>query len=190
MSTAGGVAFAAALTVAVAQEPAVTLRLSHGYAASHPLHTALMEWAASVVQGSKDTIAIRVHPDQQLGKAFDHYDMARTGAVDIALATPGLQIGRFPLIAAGELPLLIANAIGGSAALDAWYRAHAVQEMPDVKFCLAFVHDPGTIHAVKRKIAAPADIRGAKIRTAQNTIAAFVTLLGGSTVLLEARGLL
>ena len=179
---AAGFALAAALTTTAAQEQTLALKLSHGFPASHPLHAAVTQWAASLAQESKGTIAVAVHPDAQLGKTFDHYDMARTGAADIALAHPGLQIGRFPVIAAGELPLLFANAIGGSAALDAWYRAYAVPEMPEVKFCLAFVHDPGTIHAVKRKIETPADIRGAKIRTAQNTIAAFVTLLGGSNV--------
>ena len=34
----------------------------------------------------------------------------------------------------------------GSAALDAWYRRYAAQEMKDVRYCLAFAHDPGTFH--------------------------------------------
>ena len=180
--TAGGVALAAALTATAAQEQTVALKLSHGFAPTHPLHAAVTEWATSVGQESKGTIAVQVHPEQQLGKAFDQYDLARSGAADIAIAHPGLQIGRFPAIAAGELPLLIANATSGSAALDAWYRASAVAEMPDVRFCLAFVHDPGTLHTANRKVEGPADIRDMKIRTTQNTLAAFVTLLGGRNV--------
>ena len=61
-------------------------------------------------------------PAQQLGKAFDHYDMARDGIADIAYVNPGYAPGRFPIIGAGELPFLLANAKEGSAALDAWYR--------------------------------------------------------------------
>jgi TRAP-type C4-dicarboxylate transport system substrate-binding protein len=175
-------ALAAMLRAAAAQEQAVELKLSHGFPPTHPLHTSVSEWAASVAQASKGTVAVRIHPDQRLGKAFDHYDMVRTGAADIALATPGLQIGRFPLIAAAELPLAFANGTGGSAALDAWYRGHAVQEMPDVRFCLAFVHDPGTLHAVKQMVETPIDLRGVKVRTMQNTMAAFITLLGGRNV--------
>ena len=71
--------------------------------------------------------------------------MARDGIADLTYINPGYQPGRFPIIAAGELPFLMANAKGGSQALDAWYRKYAAKEMKDVKFCLAFVHDPGTV---------------------------------------------
>ena len=39
---------------------------------------------------------------------------------------------------------------GGTAAIDAWYKQYAAQEMKDVKVCFAFVHDPGTFHARKK----------------------------------------
>src|SRR5262249_1881742 len=93
----------------------------------------------------------------------------------------GYQPGRFPIIAAGELPFLLADAKGGSAALDVWYRKYAGQEMKDVKFCLGFTHDPGSFHANK-KIVVPGDRKGMKIRPADATIAEFVTLLGGTNV--------
>jgi TRAP-type transport system periplasmic protein len=179
---AGGMALAAMLTAGAAQEQPIALSLSHGFPSSHPLHAAVNEWAAAVAKESKGTVAVRVYPDQQLGKTFDHYDMARTGAADVVISYPGLQIGRFPLFAAGELPLLFANAIGGTAAFDAWHRAYAVQEMPDVKYCLAFIHDPGTLHVVRRKIEIPIDMRGVKVRATQNTLTAYVKLLGGSNV--------
>ena len=51
--------------------------------------------------------------------------MARDGIADFAYVNPGYQPGRFPIIAAGEMPFLIGNAKGGTAALDAWYRAYA-----------------------------------------------------------------
>ena len=121
-------------------------------------------------------------PAQQLGKAFDHYDMARDGIADVTYINPGYQPGRFPIIGAGELPFLMANAKGGSQALDAWYRKYAAAEMKDVKFCLAFVHDPGTFHSKAKKIMVPGDIKGMKIRPAHATMASFVTQLGGTNV--------
>ena len=51
-------------------------------------------------------------PSQQLGKAFDHYDMARDGIADLTYVNPGYQPGRFPIIAAGELPFLIGERQG------------------------------------------------------------------------------
>ena len=86
------------------------------------------------------------------------------------------------MIAAGELPFLMANAKGGSQAIDAWYRKYAAKEMKDVKFCLAFVHDPGSFHSKTKKIVVPADIKGMKIRPAHATMATWVTQLGGNNV--------
>ncbi len=169
-------------TAALAQEKTFELKLSHWVPPSHPLQKALEEWGASVERDSGGTIHYKVYPSQQLGKAFDHYDMARDGIADLTYINPGYQPGRFPIIAAGELPFLMSNAKGGSVALDAWYRKYAAKEMKDVKFCLAFVHDPGAIHSVNKKVMVPADIKGMKIRPAQGTIAEFVTLLGGNNV--------
>jgi TRAP-type C4-dicarboxylate transport system substrate-binding protein len=74
------------------------------------------------------------------------------------------------------------NAKGGTQALDAWYRKYADKEMKDVKFCLAFVHDPGAFHSRAKKILVPGDIKGLKIRPAHATMATFVTMLGGTNV--------
>lgn len=167
---------------AVAQDKSFELRLSHWVPPSHPLQKALEEWGASVEKASNGTIKSKVFPAQQLGKAFDHYDMARDGIADVTYINPGYQPGRFPLIGAGELPFLMSTAKGGSQALDAWYRKYAANEMKDVKFCLAFVHDPGTFHSRAKKIMVPGDIKGMKIRPAHATIATWVTQLGGTNV--------
>ncbi len=95
-----------------------------------------------------------IFPAEQLGKAFDHYDMARDGIADFTYVNPGYQPGRFPIIAASELPFLFRDAKTGTAAVDAWYRQYAAREMKDVHFCFAFVHDPGTLHS-RRKVVLP-----------------------------------
>ncbi|HRF08678.1 MAG TPA: TRAP transporter substrate-binding protein [Xanthobacteraceae bacterium] len=166
---------------ALAQDKPVHLKMGHWVPPAHPLQKAMEEWGASVQKASNGTITFQVYPAQQLGKAPDHYDMARDGIADVTYINPGYQPGRFPIIAAGELPFLMKNGIGGSVALDKWYRKYAANEMKDVKFCLAFVHDPGALHA-KKKIETPDQIKGMKIRPAHATMASFVTLLGGTNV--------
>ncbi|HVV81274.1 MAG TPA: TRAP transporter substrate-binding protein [Pseudolabrys sp.] len=173
---------AVTIGAASAQDKTFDLKIAHWVPPSHPLQKALEDWGASVEKDSGGTIHYKVYPSQQLGKAFDHYDMARDGIADLTYVNPGYQPGRFPIIAAGELPFLFSNAKGGSQAIDAWYRKYAEREMKDVKFCLAFLHDPGTFHATKKKIMVPEDIKGMKIRPADATIAAFVTSLGGTNV--------
>ena len=75
---------------------------------SHPLQKALEDWGASVEKASGGTIKSKVFPSQQLGKAFDHYDMARDGIADMTYVNPGYQPGRFPIIGR-RLPFLIAT---------------------------------------------------------------------------------
>jgi TRAP-type C4-dicarboxylate transport system substrate-binding protein len=76
----------------------------------------------------------------------------------------------------------MSNAKGGSQAIDGWYRKYAAAEMKDVKFCLAFVHDPGAFHSKTKKILVPADLKGLKIRPAHATMATFMTQLGATNV--------
>jgi TRAP-type C4-dicarboxylate transport system substrate-binding protein len=174
-------ALIAAASPAAAQDPPVMLKLSHWVPPSHPLQKAIQDWAEDLEKESNGSITFAIFPAQQLGKAFDHYDMARDGIADFAYVNPGYQPGRFPIIAAGELPFLISDGHTGSAALDAWYRPYAAQEMKDVHYCFAFVHDPGALHSNK-KIVLPSEISGMKVRPADATIGAFVVSLGGTNV--------
>src|SRR5499427_8902469 len=170
------------VTAASAQDKTIELKLSHWVPPSHPLQKAMEDWGSSIEAASGGSIKYKVFPSQQLGKAFDHYDMARDGIADVTYISPGYQPGRFPVIDAGNLPFTVANAKGGSQALDEWYRKHAGSEMRDVKFCLGFVHDYGSFHSRTKKIVVPADIRGMKIRPAHATIATLVSSLGGTNV--------
>lgn len=177
-------ALAASLMVApaAAQDKPVHLKLSHWVPPSHPLQKALEDWGSSIQKATNGSVTFTVFPAQQLGKAFDHYDMARDGIADVTYVSPGYQPGRFPIIDAGNLPFMMSNAKGGSQALDEWYRKYAGTEMKDVKFCLAFVHDYGSFHSKTKKIMVPADINGMKIRPAHAIIATLVTQLGGTNV--------
>src|SRR5207302_187910 len=67
-------------------------------------------------------------------------------------------------------------------AVDTWYRKYAPTEMKDVKYCFSFILDPLTWHSSKKKIVVPGDIKGMKVRPSQATVAAWVTLLGGTNV--------
>jgi TRAP-type C4-dicarboxylate transport system substrate-binding protein len=175
-------AFALSLGTASAQDKTFELKLSHWVPPSHPLQKALEEWGNSVEQDSGGTIKYKIFPAQQLGKAFDHYDMARDGIADLTYVSPGYQPGRFPIFDAANLPFMMANGKGGSEALDDWYRKYAATEMKDVKFCFAFAHEPGSFHSKTKKIMVPGDIAGMKIRPAHATMASLVTSLGGTNV--------
>lgn len=173
-------------SAALAQDAPVELRFAHWLPPQHPLHVmGMTEWIESIQEASGGSIKITIYPAQQLGQAGDHYDMARDGIADISFVNPGYQPGRFPIIAAGELPFLVSNATGGSAALDAWYREYSEQEMADVKPCLVHFHSPGTFHS-REAIKVPEDVRGLNVRPAHATMAAFVSALGGQNFQVSA----
>src|SRR5690606_11476140 len=92
----------------------IELTLSHWVPGTHPLQVTGMEpWAESIKEASNGRIQINIFPASQLGAAGDHYDMARDGIVDIGFINPGYQPGRFPILAAAEIPFLFADARGG-----------------------------------------------------------------------------
>ncbi len=196
MRTGWALAMLAALGMAApaahAQNKPVNLRISLWVPPSHPLVQSVRDWAADMTKESSGSITATVFPAEQLGKAFDHYDMARDGIADVAWISPGYQPGRFPVINAPQLPFMLTDAKAGSAAVDEWYAPLAAAEMADTHFCVAFVADPGTLHT-KTRVSVPEDVRGLKVRPAQETVAQMVTALGGTNVqasIAEARDII
>ena len=166
---------------AVAQDKTVNLKVSLWVPPAHPLVPATQAWAADIEKASGGTIKVTVFPSEQLGKAFDHYDMARDGIADVTYVNPGYQPGRFPIAAAGQLPFTFSDGKKGTLALNEWYHKYAPTEMKDTKLCFAFIHDPGALHG-KKKIVLPSDLSGVKVRPAQSTIGEMVKMFGGTNV--------
>ncbi|MFV0244434.1 MAG: TRAP transporter substrate-binding protein [Qingshengfaniella sp.] len=170
---------------ATAQE--VTWAFSHWVPPASEIQlSGFVPWAESISAASDGRIQIEIFPAQQLGAAPDHYDMARDGIVDISFVNPGYQAGRFPIIAAAELPFLAANGTTASRALHDWYMQYAEQEMPEIKACLVHLHRPGTLHSTRGPIAGPRDFAGMNIRPPQATIARMISLMGASPVQVPA----
>ena len=178
-------ALAAFTLPAFSQDKTFDLKFSSWVPPSHGMHPAIKVWGDSITKATNGTVKVTLYPAQQLGKADDHYDMARDGIAELTYIARGYQAGRLPMGEGVNLPFLMTNADGGSRAIDEWYRKYHTKEMTDVKMCLAFAHDPGALHA-KKKISLPSEIRGMKIRSAHSTMADFVTSLGGTNVRVSA----
>lgn len=161
----------------------VELSFAHWLSAAHPLQVGGIEpWAKSIEEASQGRIRITIYPAQQLGAAADHYDLARDGIADIAYINTGYQPGRFPVVGASDIPFTVSDARAGSRALHEWYLDYAAAEMPDVYLCALFMHDPGTLHAKRGPLAAPADVTGMNVRPASATFGRFMNALGAASV--------
>ena len=118
---------------AFAQDKEVDLRLSLWVPPAHPLTGSAKAWADDIAKDSNGSIKITIFPSEQLGKAFDHYDMARDDIADITYVNPGYQPGRFPIIAIGQMPFTFGDARKGTAALEllvSQIRAHGDEGHP------------------------------------------------------------
>ena len=73
------------------------------------------------------------------------------------------------------------DSLKAAPALAKWYKKYAAKEMPDHYVCHVYSHEPGTFHS-KKEIKVPADVKGMKVRTANQTIAQYVTSMGGNSV--------
>ena len=177
---AGTLAFAV-VTTAHAEDKKFNLKLSYWVPPSHLLTPGYKEWGEALKQASNDTITVTLYPSSQLGSGPDHYDMVKRGIADVGLINPGYTPGRFPMIGASDLPFLITDSLKAAPALTRWYRKYAAKEMPDHYVCHVFTHEPGTFHS-KKLIRVPADVKGLNVRTANQTIAQYVTDLGGNSV--------
>src|SRR3954465_7681826 len=70
-------------TTSHAQDKPIDLKISSWAPASHPLQKAFEDWSAAINKASGGSLRFSIFPAEQLGKAFDHYDMARDGIADI-----------------------------------------------------------------------------------------------------------
>jgi TRAP-type C4-dicarboxylate transport system substrate-binding protein len=178
---AGAIMLAAGANVASAQDKTFNLKLSYWVPPSHLLTPGYKEWAASMEQASGGTIKTTLFPSSQLGSGQDHYDMVRRGVADIVLVNPGYTPGRFPVIGIVDLPFMTNSAYKAAPAIKRFYAKYAEKEMPDVIVCHTFSHEPGTVIS-KKPVKLPGDIKGLNIRSANQTMATFMTSLGGNSV--------
>lgn len=178
---AGVLALAIGPGAALAQDKKVNMRLSYWVPPKHKLTPGYKEWGDHLKKVTNGTITVTLFPSSQLGSGRDHYDMVKRGVADIGLINPGYTPGRYPVVGTIDLPFMVSDALKGAPAMTRFYAKYAPKEMSDVKVCHTFSHEPGTFHAVK-KITKPEDVKGMKIRTANATMAAFVTSMGGNSV--------
>jgi TRAP-type C4-dicarboxylate transport system substrate-binding protein len=178
---AAALAMAVGATDVSAADKTFNLRLSYWVPPSHLLTPGYKDWAAALEKASNGTIKTTLFPSSQLGSGQDHYDLVKRGIADFGLINPGYTPGRFPVMAAADLPFLVTDSLKGAAATHRWYTKYAEKEMPEHLVCHVFSHQPGTFHS-KSVIKVPADVKGLNVRTANQTIATLVTSIGGNSV--------
>ncbi|HWM45283.1 MAG TPA: TRAP transporter substrate-binding protein [Xanthobacteraceae bacterium] len=172
---------ALAAGTAQAQDKKVNLKLSYWVPPSHLLTPGYKEWADSVQKASNGTITVTLFPSSQLGSGADHYDMVKRGVADFGLINPGYTPGRFPVIGVADLPFMSKDSLRAAPAMMRFYKKYAEKEMPEHVVCHTFSHQPGTFLS-RKLIRVPADVKGLNVRTANQTMATYITSMGGNSI--------
>ncbi len=179
---AAGAALAMGMAAAGAAASDFNIKLSYWVPPTHLLTPGYKEWGESVEKASKGTITFKLYPSSQLGSGKDEYDMVKRGIADFGLINPGYTPGRFPVIGVSDLPFMVSDALGAAKALTGWYKPYGEKEMKDEYVCHVFTHHLATLHTSKKQVRVPSDVKGLNIRTANETMARFITGLGGNSV--------
>jgi TRAP-type C4-dicarboxylate transport system substrate-binding protein len=185
-ASALALAFGATGTAAWAQTELV---LSSWLPPRHPIVVNAIEpWAEQVEEVTEGRVSVRVL-GKPLGPPPAHFDMAQDGVADITYGLHSFtQDDRFQRSRVGQFSFLGDDAVATSRAFWTVYTEDldAQMEHEGTKLLGLFVHGPGLFHNNVRKIEAPADFEGLKIRVPGGYIADLVEDLGATPLFMSS----
>ena len=189
LSALVGSALSLASFGALAQE--VNLRVHHFLSDKHNTHAkVLAPWAEKIEKESGGRIKMTIFPRMQLGgKPPQLMDQVRDGVADVVWTLPGYTAGRYPRIAAFELPFMVSSAEATSQALQEYYEKHAQEEFADVKPLWFHTHARGVIHTREKQIKTAADFDGLKLRAPNRGIGTAMEAMGAASVFMPVPAL-
>ncbi|MBW1988764.1 MAG: TRAP transporter substrate-binding protein [Deltaproteobacteria bacterium] len=156
-----GVALAPAAPVAAADT--VELTFSIFFPPTHAQAKAAEAWAREVEKRTDGKVKITTFPGGTLTKAPQVYDGVVHGISDIGNSCFAYTRGRFPVMAAVDLPMGYPNGKVASQVANAFAHKMAADELSDVKLLYVHAHGPGLLHTVK-PVRTLEDLKGMKIR--------------------------
>src|SRR4051812_17324854 len=106
----------------------------------------LSRLADTLRERSAGRLSLQIFHSEALGATAAQYDLARSGAADIAYMIHSATPGRFPLTELAHLPP-VSSAVAGTAALQALLPDYLQQEHAGVKVLFLATNTPMAIHS-------------------------------------------
>lgn len=159
---------------------AKALTFSIFFPPTHDQAVAAMNFAKEVETRTAGRIQMTPFPGGTLTKAPQIYDGVVSCITDLGTSCFAYTLGRFPILAAIDLPLGYPNGKVASIVADKFARSAGATELKDVKLLYVHAHGPGLLHT-KKPVRTLEDLKGMKIR-ATGLSASVVEALGGIPV--------
>ncbi len=182
--------FAAAVALALAlafpavptvQAKTVKLTYSCFFPPTHIQSKLAEAWCKEVEKRTDGRVKVDYFPGQTLTKANQCYDGVVQGLSDIGFSVFAYTRGRFPVMAAVDLPLGYTSGKVATEVVNRVYEKFHPRELTDTQVMYLHAHGPGLIHTKSKPIRKIEDVRGLKFR-AHGTSALVISALGGTPV--------
>lgn len=139
------------------------------------------EWCKEVEKRTNGAVKVQFYPGQTLTKAAQCYDGVVEGISDIGFSCLAYSRGRFPVMAAVDLPMGYKSAAQATTTANAVYEHFRPTELNDVEVMYFHGHGPGLLFTADKPVTSLADMQNVKIRSTGNS-AKLVKALGGTPV--------
>ncbi|MBN2398526.1 MAG: TRAP transporter substrate-binding protein [Deltaproteobacteria bacterium] len=173
---------AALLLMAGCQKKEKTVELTYSifFPPTHSQCQAAISWAEEIEKRSGGRVKITTFPGGTLTKAGQCYDGVVQGISDIGMSCFAYTRGRFPVMAAVDLPFGYPTGRVATCVANEFAKEMSPEELHDVKVLYIHAHGPGLL-STKKPVRVLEDIKGMKIRST-GLSAKVVEALGGVPV--------
>jgi TRAP-type C4-dicarboxylate transport system substrate-binding protein len=154
------------LSVTTTNVHAKTTQLTYSifFPPTHGQCKAGISWAREIEKRTNGRVKITVFPGGTLTKANQCYDGVAKGISDIGMSCFAYTRGRFPIMAAIDLPYGYPNGQVATHVATEFYKIMRPKELDAVKVLYIHAHGPGLLHT-KKPVRKLEDLKGMKIRS-------------------------
>jgi len=174
----------AALTLPVslpAHAQTIKLTYSNFFPPGHIQSQLAEAWCKEVNKRTNGRVQVDYFAGQTLTKAQQNYDGVVTGLSDIGFSVLAYTRGRFPVMAAVDLPLGYKSGKVATKVINEVYAKFMPKELQDTQVMYLHAHGPGLVFTKERPVRKLEDMKGLKFR-AHGTSAEVAQALGGTPV--------
>lgn len=162
---------------------AETVRLSYSnfFPPTHIQSQLAKQWCEEVEKRTGGKVVVDYYPGSTLTRAKNNYDGVVDGISDIGMSCFAYTRGRFPVMAALDLPLGYTSGVQATNAANAVVEKFQPRELRDVEVMYVHAHGPGLLFTTEKPVDSRAALEGVKIRSTGNS-AKLIKALGGTPV--------
>ncbi|WP_292898473.1 TRAP transporter substrate-binding protein [Nitratireductor sp.] len=176
-----------ALAAMAGSVSATELKVSHFMSPMHHMQARVLEpWTRTLTEEAGGELTFRIFPSGELSKSpVAQWKTALTGVTDIAFGLPGYTTENFPRTMLAVSPGMFETAAEATNAI--WDNIEDIA--PDyerAKLLALWGSEPAVLMTRNKPVKTLADVKGLKIRTADQVSAAIIEAWGGTPVPLPA----